>query len=178
MNASALYDEIRRTAVKAITPAVDWKIVIYYLIPVGVMIAMAVMMIGALKRKSKESKVLFFRADGDVELKSIVIENKLFKMGDKPYYINKLRPLHFRAGIWGTKPFYMFKDDVPLGLQVKDEAVVVSSDTLKEFMEQKVLKVLMTPQGNKSDMIAGIMIGAVIGIVLAIAAFALKVIKV
>lgn len=178
VNASAIYNSIRMTTVKAPSVVIDWKVVVFFIIPTIVMILLAFMLITALKRKSKQSVLLRFRADGDVELTKLVIENKLFKMGKKPYLINKLRPLHYRDGIWGTKPFYMFKDDIPIGLHIQDNFVQISSDTLDEFMEQKVLKTLMTPQSNKSDMIAGIMIGIVIGIVIAIAAFAMKIIKV
>jgi hypothetical protein len=177
VNMTQIIAQMKTSAVHTATKVFDWKTILYLYLPTLGAIAITTSVIHYLRKKSKTSKLLYFTNDNEAELVDIEINDKLFSYKNKKYYVDKARPAYIADGIFGKKPLYIVKNDVPLTLTISDDKIILSSDTLEEFLNMKLIKQLMTPQEANEKLFMGLAIGAVLGIILTVAAYATKVMK-
>ena len=177
MNITELMLELRQSTQRAATTVFDWKTILYLYLPTLAAIAVTTSIIHYIRKKSKTSKLLYFTNDNETELVDVEINDKIFMYKGKKYYVDKARPCYISAGMFGKKPLYIVKNDVPLTLTINKDEIVLSSDTLEEFLNMKLIKQLMTPQEANEKLFMGIAIGVVLGIIIAVVGYATKVIK-
>jgi large-conductance mechanosensitive channel len=176
-----MLNEIRLAGLKtaqATATVVNWKTVVYIFVPFALLFLIIFMLIATLRKKSRETKVLYFITESEVELLSLEIKDKQFMIGTKGYMIDKVKPLHYRDGIWGTKPFYMLHRDSPIALELDSEKIRLSSDTFDDALNNRTLKEFLNMKTSKEGIVMGIAIGTVIGIALTVIAFSTKVLKI
>ena len=156
-----------------------WQIVLYVVVPFALAIIAILSFLVLIRKKSKESVVLTFIGEDVAEINRPVIQSKRFSLGMKTYDLGKVKPLHFRDGIWGTKPFYMIHEDTPVSLFLdrEEKKIKISSGTYKDAIENSTLKDFLTMKTSNEGMIMGIAIGVVVGVILAVIGYATKVIK-
>lgn len=177
VNMTQILAQMKMSTTHAATIVFDWKTILYLYLPTLGAIAVTASVINYVRKKSKASKLLYFTNDNEAELVDIEIKDKLFNYRGKKYYVDKARPAYIADGIFGKKPLYIVKNDVPLTLSVEKDKIILSSDTLKEFLNMKLIKQLMTPQEANEKLFMGLAMGAVLGIILTVAAYATKVMK-
>jgi len=176
-NMTELFAELQRGAAKTASAAFDWKTILYLYLPTVAAVAITTSVIHYIRKKSRTSKLLYFTNDNEAELVDIEINDKIFEYRGKKYYVDKVRPCYINTGMFGKKPLYLIKNDIPLTLSIDNDKIVLSSDTLEEFLNMKLIKQLMTPQEANEKLFMGLAIGVVLGIIIAVIAYATKVIK-
>jgi hypothetical protein len=113
-----------------------------------------------------------------------IVEKKLaglltFKIGEKTYSLEKAQRLLFRD-IWGLHAFYIFHDNVPISfvLDPDSKQLKVSGELLSALIEQKHTEnILRAAKTQTLDMLMWIGVGALLGVLATVAAFATKIIK-
>ena len=175
--------ELALTAAR-IAPNIPQSVMVYLIFAsiIGALLAVILLSAAYLKKKAKESSILYFLNETNCEIKEVEIKDQEFqitKEGGMHYLDKNTQPTMIRNGIFGWKPFYIFYNGVPCHLQIDKNEVKIATDTLKEFLKQKTLERLLKPEeeGN-AKLFLGLFAGLFAGVLLTVTAFALKWVKI